>query len=105
MTSHSELERLRLELAQANEAKEQLIDQLDEAQYERDRLRVELAQMKDDPQWDATDAAHPAWWRGQEQASREWSKRLEAMRAENEKLKAASLANSIKLAELEESQR
>ncbi len=62
---------------------------------------LKLRTYPDDPEMDATDAAHPAWWRGQEQAAREWSKRLEAMRAENEKLKAASLANSIKLAELE----
>ena len=70
---------------------------------ELEQLRIENARLKqqNDPQWDGTDAAHPAWWRGQEQAGREWSKRLEAMRAELEQLKSASLANSIKLAELE----
>lgn len=26
--------------------------------------RLEEAERADDPQWDATDGAHPAWWRG-----------------------------------------
>lgn len=33
---------------------------------DRAHLRAALddAARQDDPQWDATDAAHPAWWRG-----------------------------------------
>jgi hypothetical protein len=29
-------------------------------------LEAELASLRDDPEFDATDAAHPAWWRGHE---------------------------------------
>lgn len=28
-----------------------------------------LAKLQDDPQWDGTDAAHPAYWRGEEQSA------------------------------------
>ncbi len=39
----------------------------------------ELEQLKDDPSLDATDAAHPAWWRGQEAASKVWAARVEKL--------------------------
>lgn len=29
-------------------------------------FRFLLAKLQDNPEWDATDAAHPAWWRGEE---------------------------------------
>jgi len=32
---------------------------------ENQKLKLEIETLKkDDPEWDATDAAHPAWWRG-----------------------------------------
>ena len=31
-----------------------------------DELERELAAVKDNPEYDCTDAAHPAWWRGHE---------------------------------------
>jgi hypothetical protein len=38
----------------------------------------------DDPEWDATDAAHPAWWRGEDHASDNLLKKcLEWLRCEN----------------------
>jgi hypothetical protein len=36
----------------------------------------ELERLRDDPQRDATDAAHPAWWRGQEAAAKHWAARF-----------------------------
>jgi len=35
---------------------------MDQAAEEIEKLR----KLYDDPQWDATDAAHPAWWRGED---------------------------------------
>lgn len=41
---------------------------LNELSRANDRLKRELDEArklnKDDPEWDGTDAAHPAWWRG-----------------------------------------
>ncbi len=42
------------------------------------RRAIEAAGVEsiDDPSLDATDAAHPAWWRGQEAASKHWAARF-----------------------------
>jgi len=48
-----------------SEALEDLRRQRDEVKSENQKLKLEIeALKKDDPEWDATDAAHPAWWRG-----------------------------------------
>lgn len=47
--------------------------------------RLVLVQ-EDDPAWDSTDAAHPAWWRGQEHAAKIWSERVETLMYERDEL-------------------
>jgi hypothetical protein len=37
---------------------------------ELQRLRSEIEHLRDHPEFDCTDAAHPAWWRGQDHAVR-----------------------------------
>lgn len=37
---------------------------LDDLREENERLKSENEKLKDNPDFDATDAAHPAWWRG-----------------------------------------
>lgn len=48
-------------------------------QRERDELRAQLASA--DPQWDATDAAHPAWWRGHDHAAKKFEELVSGLRA------------------------
>lgn len=36
----------------------------------------------DDPIWDATDGAHPAWWRGHDHAAQKMQEALDKARAE-----------------------
>lgn len=38
------------------------------------RLLAELESRTDDPQWDATDAVHPAWWRGHDFTAKEFAR-------------------------------
>lgn len=41
---------------------------------------------EDDPSWDSTDAAHPAWWRGQDHATKKWSARVGSLKSERDEL-------------------
>lgn len=60
------------------------------------RRAIETAGVEsiDDSSLDATDAAHPAWWRGQEAASKVWAARVEKL--ETELKKQASKAETYK---------
>jgi hypothetical protein len=39
-------------------------EHLRECQPQRERLKAEVDRLTDNPEWDATEGAHPAWWRG-----------------------------------------
>jgi hypothetical protein len=69
---------------------------------------VERLRAQDNPALDATDGAHPAWWRGHDYVTERWRERLataeaerDDLRAENETLrrKIDASASSIKSAE------
>lgn len=55
---------------------------------EIDRLRAEVAALRDDPEFDATDWAHPAWWRGHDYVSARFKEELDKARRERDDLKA-----------------
>lgn len=38
--------------------------------------------MEDNPEYDATDAAHPAWWRGHDHAERKMREQVDRLMAE-----------------------
>lgn len=37
----------------------------------------EVKRLRDDPELDATDGAHPAWWRGHDHASKQWRAKID----------------------------
>jgi hypothetical protein len=41
-----------------------LLTALDEAEAECAQSKAEVDRLTDNPEWDATEGAHPAWWRG-----------------------------------------
>lgn len=51
---------------------------------EIDRLRAEVVALRDDPEWDATDGAHPAWWRGHDYVSARFKEELDKARRERD---------------------
>ncbi len=57
---------------------------------EIDRLRAELGALKaaDNPEFDATDGAHPAWWRAHDYVSARFKEELDKSRRERDDLKA-----------------
>lgn len=57
---------------------------------EIDRLRAELGALKaaDNPEFDATDGAHPAWWRAHDYVSARYREELDKARRERDDLKA-----------------
>ena len=55
---------------------------------EIDRLRAEVASLRDDPEFDATDGAHPAWWRGHDYVSARFKEELDKARRERDNLRA-----------------
>ena len=57
---------------------------------EIDRLRAEVDALKaaDNPEFDATDGAHPAWWRGHDYVSARFKEEIDKARRERDNLKA-----------------
>jgi chromosome segregation ATPase len=55
---------------------------------EIDRLRAELGALKaaDNPEFDATDGAHPAWWRGHDYVSARFKEELDESEVELDEL-------------------
>lgn len=55
-----------------------------------DRLRAELGALKaaDNPEFDSTDGAHPAWWRAHDYVSARYREELDKARRERDDLKA-----------------
>ena len=53
---------------------------------EIDRLRAELGALKaaDNPEFDATDGAHPAWWRAHDYVSARFKEELDKSRRERD---------------------
>lgn len=62
--------------------------ELRRAHAEIDRLRAEVAALRDDPEFDATDGAHPAWWRGHDYVSARFKEELDKARKERDDAKA-----------------
>lgn len=60
------------------------------AEKDRDALRAELASLQAslDPSADATDGAHPAWWRGHDDGAKGMTALVEKLRAELAEVKA-----------------
>ena len=63
---------------------------------EIDRLRAEVAALRDDPEFDATDWAHPAWWRGHDYVSARFKEELDKARRERDEC-VPLLANVLDL--------
>lgn len=51
---------------------------------------------EDNPFWDATDAAHRAWWRGQEYTERQMTKQLNAILFGKEKMTFQQIKNHLR---------
>jgi NTP pyrophosphatase (non-canonical NTP hydrolase) len=73
---------------EGREALDEVVASMD---AEAQRLRAEVESTK--PEWDATDGAHPCWWRGHDNGARgmeaKMSGDLAALRAENAALRGA----------------
>ena len=52
------------------------------------RAEWERLRSADDPELDATDSAHPAWWRGHDYVTEQWRERLAAVVTERDALRA-----------------
>jgi chromosome segregation ATPase len=86
------------------DAVEAVVDDLAAAIRERDQARADVARVEAEraslaaslryerqaagPEWDATDAAHPAWWRGHDHGAAGMARALEEARAERDQAQA-----------------
>lgn len=69
---------------------------LGKARKARDRAPI------DDPSLDATDAAHPAWWRGTDHAAARWAERTRKAERERDIIKAAHKVDLLRIAAFRE---
>jgi len=81
---------LETDRAEARRERDQALADLARVEAERASLAAALRYERSaaDPEWDATDGAHPAWWRGHHHGASSMALALESARAEVQRLKA-----------------
>ena len=104
--SHRAASVLRDQVIVATHERDEALDQLATAQREVDRLREALAKAEerdpDDPEFDATDFAHPAWWRAHDYVTVRFKQELDKAREEAAQCRKALEEQSRLILEAEE---
>lgn len=82
------IEALEAELKVHADVAQEWANQCQRSQKELAESKAECERLRDNPSDDATDAAHPAWWRGHDNGANGMAKLVEKLRAEGERLRA-----------------